>query len=201
MSTSNLQLIAQRLQASVQRTLHGAKPRHLTSRFQQLLRSDGRTIVVTTVGQRDGMPVTERHVVRATRLGVAGHAWELAHHETAADVTRATAKRELKERRVIAAKQLARVLWQWLKGPTNKRELKERRVVAAKQLARVLCWLVLALGLADLAGCGGEQVVVVDAPMVRLRCGVEPPVCAPGLVVVEGPNECELGCAAAAVAE
>lgn len=122
---SNVQAIATRLQASVMRTLRGAKPRHLSKRFRQLLQSDGGTITIfQPETQGDKKTVTVHHV-KTNRLGVTGHAIELARNET-----------KLKEARTANG-------------------IKDRGTVTGRHciVAKVLCWLFLTVGLLGQAGC------------------------------------------------
>lgn len=76
MSTSNLRITAANLQRSIQRTLSGAKPRHLTKRFRQLLSSHGGFITILTPIERDGKRTVRVESVRGNRLAVAGAAVE-----------------------------------------------------------------------------------------------------------------------------
>jgi hypothetical protein len=125
MSTSNLRITAANLQRSIQRTLSGAKPRHLTKRFRQLLSSHGGFITILTPIERDGKRTVRVESVRGNRLAVAGAAVERARQATLTDEVRQAAG--LKERGSITGR---------------------HRVVA-----KVLCWLVLAVGLLGQVGC------------------------------------------------
>jgi hypothetical protein len=129
MSTSNLQLIADRLQRAVQRTLQGAKPRHLTKRFRQLLSSYGGMVTIWTTIERNGKRTARVESFRANRLAFAGYAVERARQAHLTDEARQQAS--LKDRNETA------------------KRFKAGHLVAAK----VLCWLALALGFLAQAGC------------------------------------------------
>ena len=125
MSTSNLQATAARLQAAVQRTFRGAKPRDLARRVHQLLASRGGIITILTPIERDGKRTVRVESVRGSRLAVAGDAWARAHQATLTDDAR------------------------------RANGLKDRGTVTGRHhvLSKVLCWLVLVVGLLGQAGC------------------------------------------------
>jgi len=164
MSTSNLQATAARLQAAVQRTLSGAKPRHLAHRLHQLLRVAKQSVVVLEPTQRaddHAAVVPVKH--RATRLMLAGEAWGQAQRATLLDDAK----------RTVAFND------------------KKALIGSHHILAKVLCWLVLAITLGT--ACGGDEGLVYDQNSKEARCGALP-TCPAGFHVSEGPNECELGC-------
>ena len=141
MSTSNLKVLADRLQRSIQRTLQGAKPRHQARRLRQLLAQPGGLITILTPIERDGKRTVRVESITGSRLAVAGYAVERAREAALTDEARKQAG--LKDRGAVTGRH--------------------------KILAKVLCWLVLVVGFTLTQGCGGiEEAPPVDlnAPWV-----------------------------------
>jgi hypothetical protein len=146
MLKTSVQDQATSLHLSVLRTLRGAKPRHVRQRLQHLLRLIKQTVTVL-------VPSARRDAYhKASRLMLAGAAWERALRLELLDTTRREAA--LKDRKDVT-----------------------RRFKDGHLVARVLSWVVLVITLGAVWGCGGQ---VDDPTNVMGRCGAEPLVCPGG---------------------